>query len=386
MRAQLVGEFARRFGSAPAAGARAPGRVNLIGEHTDYNEGRVLPCAIDRDTLALVALRAGTRVRVFSREMDAEAGFDARRPRPTGGWLDHVQGIAAALCERGIPARGFDLALASEVPAEAGLASSAALGVAVATALASALGLDLAAEERAALAHRSEAGFVGVPCGEMDQLASALGREGAALHIDCRSGEVEPVALPPLRILVADSGVRRRLAAGSYGDRRAECRRALAAARAAGVAPAGARALRDLAPADLPALQRALDPVLFRRVRHVVRENERVEATVRALRAGRPEAAGAELRAGMRSLREDFEVSCPELDALCEIADGLPGVFGSRLTGAGFGGSTAHLVDPARSDEIADSLAAGFASRFGRRPAIRSCRASAGASALEGPL
>jgi galactokinase len=378
----LEAEFRRRFASGPEAGARAPGRVNLIGEHTDYNDGLVLPCAIDRDTWVWLALRPGTRVRVFSREMGGEAAFDAALPQRTGGWVDHVQGVVAALAERGVEPRGFDLAVASELPPGSGLSSSAALGVAVATALDAALGLRFEPRERAALAHRSETCFVGVPCGTMDPLASALGRAGSALRIDCRSGEIESVALPELRLLVVDSGVRRRLVAAGYGERRDECRRALEAARRAGIAPAAARALRDLGPGDLPALERALDPVLFRRARHVLTENPRVDATALALRAGDLAAAGVCLREGMRSLREDFAVSIPELDALCEIADGLPGVHGSRLTGAGFGGCTLHLVDPARAGAAADALAQGFARRFGRRPPIWSCVASEGASAL----
>jgi galactokinase len=215
----------------------------------------------------------------------------------------------------------------------------------------------------------------------MDPLASALGREGAALRIDCRSGAIEAVALPPLRLLVADSGIRRRLVASGYGDRREECRRALEAARASGVAPPGALALRDLGPEHLPALERALDPVLFRRARHVLTENARVDATVRALRAGDLAAAGACLREGMRSLRDDFEVSTPELDALCSLADALPGVHGSRLTGAGFGGCTLHLVDPARAPDIAEALATSFSRLFGRRPPLWPLTPSDGASA-----
>jgi galactokinase len=382
VRTALASEFRRRFGTGPEFAARAPGRVNLIGEHTDYNEGWVLPCAIDRDTVVLGALRPGTRVRVFSREMDGEAAFDAAHAEPTGGWVDHVQGVVAALAERGVAPRGMDLAVASELPPGAGLASSAALAVAVATALDSALGLRLGARERAALAHRSETSFVGVPCGTMDPLASALGRAGSALRIDCRSGEILPVPLPALRLLVADSGVRRRLVAAGYGDRRDECTRAFEGARQAGVAPARARALRDLSAADLPALERALDPVLFRRARHVVSENARVDATARALRAGDLAAAGACLREGMRSLRDDFAVSTPEQDALCEIADALPGVHGSRLTGAGFGGCTLHLVEPADAGSVADALALGFERRFGRRPPLWSCTASGGASPL----
>jgi galactokinase len=332
-----------------------------------------------------VALRPGTRVRVFSREMGGEASFDAAHPQPTGGWVDHVQGVVSALAERGVEPRGFDLAVASELPPGSGLSSSGALGVAVATALDAALGLRLDARERAALAHRSESAFVGVPCGMMDQLASALGRAGAALRIDCRSGEIESVALPALRLLVVDSGVRRRLVTSGYGDRRDECRRGLEAARGAGIAPARAQTLRDLALGDLPALERVLDPVLFRRARHVVTENARVDATVLALREGDLAAAGSCLREGMRSLREDFAVSIPALDALCEIADRLPGVHGSRLTGAGFGGCTLHLVDPARADAVAEALAEGFARRFGRRPPIWSCVASEGAVALARP-
>jgi len=379
LRNELAEEFLRRFGVRPQAGARAPGRVNLIGEHTDYNEGRVLPCAIDRDAHALVALRADARVRVFSRELGA-AECDAARLRRSGGFVDGVQGVVAALARRGIAPRGFDLAIASEVPIGAGLSSSAALGVAVATALDAAQGTGLDARERAAIAHEAEVEFVGVPCGVMDPLASALGRAGEALYIDCRSGAIEAVALPPLALLVADSGVRRRLAAGAYGDRRGECLRALAAARAAGVAPPGATALRDLAPSDLPALERALDPLLFRRARHVIAENARVAACVAALRAGDLAAAGACLREGMRSLRLDFDVSVAELDALCEIADAVPGVHGSRLTGAGFGGCTLHLVAPERADAVALAIAAGFERRFGRRPPLWRLRASAGAT------
>jgi len=376
----LAREFARRFGAPPRAGALAPGRVNLIGEHTDYNEGLVLPCAIDRATQALVAPRSGSRVRAFSREL-GEGAFDAERLAPTGGWIDYVQGVVAALAERGAALSGFDLAVASEVPPGAGLSSSAALGVAVAAALDAAFGLGLAAREWAALAHRAEAGFVGVPCGTMDPLASALGREGAALRIDCRSGAIEVVALPPVRLLVADSGVRRRLASGSYGDRREQCRRALEAARAAGVAPSGARSLRALGVEALPALERALDPLLFRRARHVLTENTRVDACVRALRAGDLAVAGACLREGMRSLREDFEVSTPELDALCAFADALPGVAGSRLTGAGFGGCTLHLVEPAGEARVGDRLRALFAARFGRPLPLWSLTPSGGAVA-----
>ena len=311
-------------------------------------------------------------MRVFSRERAEERHFDARAPEPGGGWLDYVQGVVFALRERGVETGGFDIAIASEVPPESGLSSSAALELALVTAIDRRLDLGLDATTRCTLAHRAETAFVGVPCGIMDQFASGLARRDCALRIDCRSLEVVAVSWPAsrLQLLIAHSGVRRALAAGGYGERRRECLEALEAARRAGVAPPGATALRDLGPECLGSLERALPPRLFRRARHVIRENERVDATCAALAAGDLDAAGAALRDGMRSLREDFEVSTPELDALCELADAAPGVYGSRLTGAGFGGCTIHLVDPAASREVSEIVASGF-ERF--RPPPTAC-------------
>jgi galactokinase len=384
---ELAAEFERRFGTPPRAGARAPGRVNLIGEHTDYSEGLVLPCAVDRDTVAWLALREDDACRAFSREEGGPVGFRSSALARTRGWVDYVQGVVFALREAGVRVPGFDLALASEVPPGAGLSSSAALQLAVVTALDAALQLDLQAAERARLAHRSETAFVRVACGIMDPFASALGRRGNALRLDCRSGESAQVPLPEprLALLVAHSGVRRALSVGAYGRRVAECHQAFEAARRAGLAPPGGRSLRDLRPAQLPELERVLGDPLGRRVRHVVSENARVEAACQALRAGDAAAFGALLREGMRSLRDDYEVSIPELDALCELADALPGVYGSRLTGAGFGGCTLHAVEPGAAEEVAAALAAGFARRFGREPPVWRLAAAAGAAALAPP-
>jgi len=378
----LLERFRATWGRDAELVARGPGRVNLIGEHTDYEEGLVLPCAIDRATLVAAARRDDRRVRVASEGYGEPAELDAAQPSRRGAWVDYVQGPLVALRERGVEPPGLDLAIASDVPHEAGLSSSAALEVAVALAASAAAGTPLAARELARVAHRAETSFVGVQCGIMDQFASAFGRAGAALRIDCRTQEVEPVAIAGrAALLVIHSGVRRRLAAGGYGARVRECREAVAQARAAGIAPA-ARALRDLAPADLPALERALDPVPFRRARHVITENARVDAVAAALRAGDLARAGALLRAGMASLRDDFEVSIPELDALCAAGDAQPGCHGSRLTGAGFGGCTIHLVDPAAADAVRDAVAADFASRFGRRPASWVVAPSAGAAVV----
>lgn len=378
-------EFERRFGRAPEAAARAPGRVNLLGEHTDYNEGLVLPCAVDRDTRVLLARRDDGRVCASSRERAGDdAVLRAAHPERRGHWSDHVGGVLFALAERDVRLPGLDLRVASDVPPGAGLSSSAALELAVVTAVDALLGLGLSAEARARLAHRAETAFVGVPCGVMDQFACGLGRRDAALRIDCRTSAVEPVPFPGERavLLVAHSGVSRELAGGAYARRRAECEEAFAAARAAGVVPPTATALRDVSPQSLAALERALPSSLFRRARHVVRENRRVDALAAALRAGDVASAGALLREGMESLRRDFEVSCPELDALCEIADAVSGVYGSRLTGAGFGGCTLHLVAPEAADAAAEALAEGFAERFGRRPPVWRVRPAEGASVL----
>lgn len=387
MLAELAAEFERRFGAGPCAGASAPGRVNLIGEHTDYNQGLVLPCAVDLRTLALLRPRGGTAARAFSRELGEQRSFDSAAPRRQGAWVDYVQGVVAALAERGVVTGGFDLAVASDVPAGSGLSSSAALELAVVTALDAALGLGLDAVSRARVAHRAESGFAGVACGVMDQFASALGRAGRLLRIDCRDEVVEEVAFPSreARLLVVHSGDARELARAGYGRRVAECSAALEQARTAGLVPDDAVSLRALCAEDLPALARALDAVSLRRARHVLSENARVDATCHALRAGDLEGAGALLREGMASLRDDYEVSTPELDLICAEADALPGVLGSRLTGAGFGGCTVHLVRRESAREVAQRLASLLEARLGRHSPLWLLEPAAGAAPLSLP-
>jgi galactokinase len=373
-----IEDFTRRFGRSPRIVARAPGRVNWIGEHTDYNGGLVLPSAIDRDTVAVAAPRSDTRVRIFSREMGEERSFDTTQLRAGGGWVDYAKGVVAALEAEG---RGADLHLTSRVPRESGLSSSAALGVCVARALDRCWGLGRSARECAEAAWRAEREFAGVACGIMDPLASALCERGAALLIDCQSQEIETIRVPECRLLVADSGIRRTLRDGRYQARRGECAAALEVARSEGLVPSDASSLRSLPLTSLAALERVAPAPLFRRARHVLTENERVRAMCRAFRKGDLIAVGATLRDGMKSLRDDFEVSIPELDALCEIGDGISGVYGSRLTGAGFGGCTLHLVSPEAASKAAEALAEGFAGRFGRRPEVMMVQLSAGASA-----
>ncbi len=382
--------FCERFGRAPALAARAPGRVNLIGEHTDYNDGLVLPCAIDRATRVMAGPRSDGCIRVWSVEQQEEASFEvavaaSREPGGFGHWSDYLKCVVTALAERGLQPGGLDLAVTSEVPPGAGLSSSAAFTVSLAALLAAAAGAPFDPRAIADAAHRAESHFLGVGSGVLDPYASALGARDAALFIDCRSRTVERVDAPAgaLCIWVADSGVRRSLAeAGSgYRQRVAECASARAVAREAGVAAPDATALRDLAATDLPRLESLLETTLLRRARHVVTENERVLACRTGLETGDLGAVGDVLRAGHRSLRDDYEVSIPELDALCEIGDDHPGVYGSRLTGAGFGGCTIHLADPA-ADDVGAVLADSFARRFGRTPEVVRIETADGAELL----
>lgn len=377
--------FFDRFGTSPQVGSSAPGRVNLIGEHTDYSEGFVLPFAIDRETWILAAdgdsVSVEDRVRVWARDLDDQAQFDPRVTSRRGDWLDYVHGVVCALRERGLEVGSVDLAISSEVPRESGLSSSAALGVGLVTALDQLRGWGLDPVERARIAHRSENHFVGVGCGILDPFACALGQPNCALRIDCRSQLVRPVPLDAESavVLVAHSGITRALARGDYRERVEECREAFGQASGSGVVGAEATALRDLDARDLERLELILTPVLLARARHVVSENERVDAVCVALESRDYAAVGECLRESHRSLRDDFAVSTPELDGLCEIADALPGVYGSRLTGAGFGGCTLHLVAPEAAQEVAAELSRRFETRFGRDPKPVCVRPSPGA-------
>ncbi|MDP2674859.1 MAG: galactokinase [Dehalococcoidia bacterium] len=340
-RAALLDSFRRTFGRPAQLVAEAPGRVNLIGEHTDYNEGHVLPLAIDR-TVAVAGARREGDVRACALDCGEEDRFppDVVAPAPGGGWRNYVRGVVWALGEAGHRLPGLDLAFTGDVPAGAGLSSSAALEVALAAAFAAVAELSLGRRELALLAQRAENGFVGVQCGIMDQLAAVFGQEGHALLIDCRSLQIEPLPLALERsgaaIVIVDSAVRRSLGDSAYNERRRECAEAAAAL--------GVTALRDVTAEALEARRADLPETLYRRARHVVTEEARVVAAAGALRGGDLEALGRLLYQSHESLRDDFEVSCPETDLLVELAAGVEGVLGARLTGAGFGGCTVNLV------------------------------------------
>ena len=325
--------FESVFGRRPEAEARAPGRVNLIGEHTDYNGGFVLPTPVALGTTATAARAPGAHVRVYSATLGA-ACFVLGEERRSGTWIDYVAGVTQQLAQRGHRLGGFQLHLRSELPLGGGLSSSAALEIAVVRVLTQLFSLSVDAREAAAVGHAAEHALVGARTGVMDQLAVSLGRHGEALLIDCRTHATHRVPLAPgVEIAVIDSGVRHSLADGAYNRRREECERAAAAL--------GVRELRDVGPGDRRLAR--LPELLGRRAAHVTSENARVLEAVDALRAGDGVALGALLDASHASLAQDFEVSTPQLDRLAELARSL-GALGARLTGAGFGGSLLVLT------------------------------------------
>jgi galactokinase len=351
---RLLEAFRERFGRPAEGLAEAPGRVNLIGEHLDYNEGCVLPAAIDRTILVAFARRPDRQVRLYSLDFAQESVFDldAIRADAEHAWSNYLRGVAWALEDRGYALVGLEAALQGDVPVGAGLASSGALEVAGIGAFAHAGSLELGLPEVALLGQRAENEFVGVECGIMDQFAAALSVAEHALLIDCRTLEHEPVPIhleaQGVCIVVADTGARRELTASEYNRRRQECVEALELLR--GQLPERSlRALRDVTREDLTACGQRLPAALRRRVRHVVEEQARVEQAVSALRANDLAAVGRLFDASHASLRDDYEVSSPELDLMVELAGQVEGCLGARLTGAGFGGCTVNLV---RSDAV----------------------------------
>jgi galactokinase len=360
--------FRRTYGREPRL-FRAPGRVNLIGEHTDYNDGFVLPVALDRATVAAAAARPDRRLRARSADQGEPGEIDLAGP-PTprrGHWLDYVEGTARVLEERFGPLPGADLLVMGDVPLGAGLSSSASLEMAVATALTSLAGWTLDRPAIARAGQEAEHRFVGTRCGIMDQLVSMLGRLGHALLIDCRSLQTRAVPLPADRacLLVFDSGVRHRHASGEYNVRRSQCEQAVE--RLGAVLP-GIRALRDVTPDQLARHAGALPEPLLRRARHVVGEIDRTVQAASALSQGDLAGFGRLMFASHRSLRDDYEVSVAELDALVAAAADAPGMLGARMTGGGFGGCAVALVESGQVEAAAGTIATEFARRFGRTP------------------
>ena len=357
----------------------APGRVNLIGEHTDYNEGFVLPVAIDRGITIVLVTTGDRRVTVTLDETGEAASFDLDEIGPRRGhWIDYVAGTAWALTEAGLPTHGFRGVLGSDLPQSSGLSSSAALELASAFALSSGADLQSDLMHIARVAQRAETGYVGVRCGLMDQFASAHGRDGAALLLDCRSlgYRVVSLRLDDVALVVADSGSRRRLDGSGYNERHAQCD---AAVEAIAQRYPSIRSLRDVTPAMLAECEGGLDPVLARRARHVVEEDARVLEAADAFESGDHARVGELFLQSHASLRDLYEVSSRELDALVETAIGVDGVYGARLTGAGFGGCTVNLVRRDAIDSLAEAISTRYAGRTGLTPRVFEVTPSSGA-------
>jgi galactokinase len=362
---------------------RAPGRVNLIGEHTDYNDGFVLPMAIDRETVVAAAVREDRIVRVRAIDYDEQAEFDLARPGTPrrGRWVDYIEGVAHTLARRGVRLVGADLAVTSSVPAGAGLSSSAALEVSVGFALASISGAQVSRLEIALAGQAAEHEWIGANVGIMDQFVAALGRRGHALLIDCRSLEASYVPLDTAEtaIVVCDTNVKHRLASSEYNARRAECEQGVELLRA--VLP-NIKALRDVSVEEFERYETLLPEPVRRRCRHVVNENARTLAAADALRRNDLWEMGRLMDRSHKSLRDDYEVSCPELDVMVEIAGNFGGVLGARMTGAGFGGSTVNLVRRDALDEFRETIEHEYNRATGLRASVLVSEPGDGASEI----
>jgi galactokinase len=364
---------------------RAPGRVKLIGEHTDYNDGFVLPMAIDRETCVAARPRPDRQVRIFSLNLDEHAAFDLDRPgaRERGIWLDYIEGVARALERRGVRLVGADLAISSDVPVGAGLSSSAALEVSTGLALASIAGVEIDRVELALAGQEAEHTYVGAKVGIMDQFIAALGRAGHALLIDCRTLETQaiPVDTTETLVVICDTRVKHELSASEYNTRRAECEQGVELLRRAGLG--NISALRDVSEADFDHYGGALPEVVGRRCRHVVTENARALDAAAALKDGRLEEMGRLMLASHESLRRDYEVSCRELDVLVEIAMSLAGAtLGARMTGGGFGGCTVNLVRRDQLENFRETITREYIAATGHAPHIYVSEAGEGAKEI----
>jgi len=378
---RAIASFFSAFDAAPTALVQAPGRVNLIGEHTDYNDGFVLPCAIGFHTVVAIQPRSDARVRVLACDhghaidefwLDETIAHQTRLP-----WANYVRGVVQGLRAAGLPARGANLAIAGDVPQGAGLSSSASLEVAVAQAFKTTHGLDgLDATALARIAQQAENHFVGCQCGIMDQLISARGEAGHALLIDCRSLQARPVPLPEgVAVMVVESHMQRGLVDSAYNLRRQQCE---AAARHFGVAK-----LRDVTPQMLAAHGAGLDPLVLRRARQVVGENARTLAAAEALAAGDLRQMGRLMAASHDAMRDDFEITVPAIDQLVEIAQRAIGrEGGARMTGGGFGGCVVAVLPEGRVDAVRAAIDADYRAPGGEAATVWVCRASAGVGEL----
>jgi len=378
----VAAEFKRRFPGRPLF-VVSPGRVNLIGEHTDYNEGFVLPGAVDKAIVFAVGPRADDLCHFVSRDFDQEFRVELNElHRSPLRWPDYLQGVVDQFLRDGHRLRGFNVVFGGDIPIGAGMSSSAAIEGGLAFALDRLFGLGLGGVALALLAQRAENEFVGVRCGIMDQFINLNGRERKLLKLDCRSLAYDyvPFERPDLRIVICDTLVRRELASSEYNVRRRQCEEGVAAVRAS--APR-VKSLRDVTP-DLLEIHRAdMDPVVFKRCAYVIRENERLLAGCDDLARGDVRAFGEKMSASHAGLRDEYEVSSLELDSLVEAASKVPGVLGARMMGAGFGGCTINLVEEGAVPEFEVRVARDYEAAAGQAPRIHVVRIEAGTHAVE---
>jgi galactokinase len=372
----VVRRFVERFGASPAALTRAPGRVNLIGEHTDYNDGYVLPLAINRAVWIALRPRSDREVDVWSMDFDEPGHFTLDGlERARSGWIEYLKGIAWVLKDAGFHLTGWEGVIGSDVPIGAGLSSSAAIELATARTFAEVSKVPWKPAAMARLAQRAENEWVGVNCGIMDQMISAVGREGHAVLIDCRSLGTRPVSLPEGTVVVIlDTATRRGLVDSAYNERRRQCE---TAAQFFGVP-----ALRDVTPDVFESRAGNLDAVTRRRARHVVSENTRTLAAADAADRGDATTVGNLMNESHRSLRDDFEVSSAALDAIVEIAQTQPACYGARMTGAGFGGCAVALVDHDETAPFVERVTSEYSRRTSLTPKLYVTEATSGAAVI----
>lgn len=387
----LEAKFAELFGAPPQFVVRAPGRVNLIGEHTDYNDGFVFPAAIDFEMQIAGSARPDRQVRAFALNESIPSpsttfSLDSLQKSVDASWSNYMRSVASQLIRDGHALSGMNVVVYGTVPIGSGLSSSAAMEMASSLAFETASGFTLEPVKRALLGQQAEwdPNFVGVKCGIMDQFISALGRKSHALFIDTRTLDYEAVPLPEsgVVLLVSNTNVKHELAGddSAYNTRHSECERAVEVLRS--VLP-GIKALRDVSVAQFEAHQDLLSDPIRKRARHVVTEDERVLESVSALKAGNVERFGELMNASHDSLRDDYEVSCRELDVMVDAARKVNGVLGSRMTGAGFGGCTVSLVRDDAVDRFREYVGAEYVRDTGLQPTFYVCRASDGASRIK---
>jgi len=374
--------FRDQIGGEPAVLVRSPGRVNLIGEHTDHNLGFVLPAAVDREIFLALRLRDDHELRFVALDKNEQfaGSFDELRA-VDAGWPNYLMGILSELRQLGVALRGVDCVFGGNVPIGSGLSSSAALECGFAFGMNALLGTALSRIALAQLSQRSENRFVGVQCGIMDQFASCMGRERRLIRIDCRdlSYQYVPFERDDLCLVLCDSQVRHSLATSAYNLRRAQCEQGVALLQER---DPEIQSLRDASAAAVEALRDEMPPEVYRRCAYVVAENERVLATCAALERGDLAAVGAAMYASHDGLAHGYEVSCPELDVLVEAARPLPGVFGARMMGGGFGGCTINLVEAEHLEAFHAGMLPAYRDKLGKEPAIHVCQVSAGTELL----